>query len=67
MTLDWQLWHTDGRKATLINGDIVIVTGWVTGEITLTHLCATYRFTRRADAYMAAELLNTALYLATLP
>lgn len=55
-----------GVQATLSNGKTVTVDGFQRGSyggFMLVYQYGRYEFSSRADAYSAAELLNTALFL----
>lgn len=65
-TLTWKPWSMCGVQALLDNGETVIVDGYTSGNgggFALVYRYARYNFTLRADAYQAAELLNTYIYL----
>jgi hypothetical protein len=65
-TLDWQPYGMCGVQAQLVDGETVIVEGFQSGQrdgFVLVYRYGQHQFTTRADAYAAAELLNTVLFL----
>jgi hypothetical protein len=65
-TLDWQPWNMCGVQAELVDGSKVLIDGYQSGDESGFHLVyefGFYAFSSRRDAYTAAELLNTVLYL----
>lgn len=65
-TLNWLPFGMCGVQAELTNGKRVTVNGYQIGSaggFALTYNYGRYLFTTRADAYQAAELLNTSLHM----